>query len=122
MRKTCLLLFVLIIVPIISQAIGELNPKNAKVYYNQGIAWYNKGDYDRAISDYSKAIELNPRYADVYYNRGNAWIKKGDYERAASDYNKAIELNPKLVEAYKNQGNTWYRKKKRICWTLLSLF
>jgi len=110
MRKTCLLLFVLIIVPIISQAIGELNPKNAKVYYNQGIAWYNKGDYDRAISDYSKAIELNPKNADTYNNRGIAWAKKGNHDRAISDFNKAIELNSKHPDAYNNRGIAWYDK------------
>ena len=104
LRKICPLLFVLILVYSISQAI-ELNPRDAKVYYNQGIAWYNKGDYDRAISDFNKAIELNPRYANAYNNRGIVWAKTSNHDRAISDFNKAIELNPKLVETYKNQGN-----------------
>ena len=110
MRKTCLLLFVLIIVPIISQAIGELNPKNAKVYYNQGIAWYNKGDYDRAISDFNKAIELNSKHPDAYNNRGIAWYDKGDHGLAISDFSKAIELNPRYADAYGARGNAWIKK------------
>jgi tetratricopeptide (TPR) repeat protein len=109
LRKICLLLFILILVYSISQAI-ELNPRDAEGYYNQGIAWYNKGDYDQAISDYNKAIELNPSYADAYNNRGNAWIKKGDYDRAISDYNKAIEINPRDAKAYFNRGIVWAKK------------
>ena len=42
-------------------------------YYNQGLAYFNKGQYDKAISDTSKAIEINPRDADAYNNRGNAY-------------------------------------------------
>ena len=30
-------------------------------------------EYDRAIVDYTKALELNPDYADAYNNRGNAY-------------------------------------------------
>jgi tetratricopeptide (TPR) repeat protein len=69
----------------------SLDSNYAKAYNNRGNAWYNKGDYDLAISDYNKAIELNPRYAKAYYNRGVAWDDKGNYDRAISDYNKAIE-------------------------------
>src|SRR5262249_9368062 len=63
-------------------------------YSDRGIAYYNKGDYDRAVADFSKVIERNPNYAKAYINRGNAYDNKGDHDRAIADYNKAIELNP----------------------------
>ena len=47
---------------------------NAEAYYNRGIAYGDKGEYDKAIEDYSKAIELNPEYAEAYNNRGNAYV------------------------------------------------
>jgi tetratricopeptide (TPR) repeat protein len=37
---------------------------------NRGNAYYRKRDYDRAIADYTKAIELDPNYANAYTNRG----------------------------------------------------
>ena len=76
-----------------------MNPQDAEVYNNRGVAYRNKGDYAQAIRDYGKAIDLNPQYADAYYNRGLACGKKGDYDQAIKNYNKAIELNPQDASA-----------------------
>ena len=64
----------------------------ALAYMNRGIGYYDKGDYDRAIADYDKAIELNPKLAPAYNDRGNVYSAKGDYDRAIADFDKAIEL------------------------------
>ena len=52
----------------------ELKPDDTEAHNNRGVAYYNKGDYDRAIADYTKAIELKPKLAVVYSNRGEAWL------------------------------------------------
>jgi len=80
------------------------DPKDAEAYFNRGLAYDDKGQYDQAISDYSKAIEINPGLAEAYINRGNAYSKKGQYDKAISDYSKAIEINPKYADAYINRG------------------
>ena len=38
----------------------ELNPNDAKAYYNRGLAKSDLQDYKGAIADFNKAIELNP--------------------------------------------------------------
>ena len=48
----------------------ELNPENASVYNNRGVAYRDKGDFDAASEDFNKAIELDPEYAGVYSNSG----------------------------------------------------
>ena len=53
-----------------------MNPRDGQAYSNRGIAWTGKGDLDRAIADYTKALEINPRDAKAYVNRGFAWLKK----------------------------------------------
>ena len=72
------------------------NPKDVIAYHNRGEAYGLKGDLDRAIADYNKAIELNPNYAPAYNSRGRAYTSKGDYVHAVADVTKAGELTPKL--------------------------
>ena len=35
-------------------------------HFERGIAWHHKGDYDRAIQDFNKAIKLRPDCAEAY--------------------------------------------------------
>jgi tetratricopeptide (TPR) repeat protein len=75
-------------------AMIQRNPKDVLAYQNRGDAYGLKGEVDRAISDYTKAIELDPNYAPAYTNRGRAYTSKGDYTRAVADVTKASELLP----------------------------
>jgi hypothetical protein len=78
---------------------GELSRGYLSVVYNnRGNAWDKKGDYGKAIADYTKAIEINPRYASAYYTRSIAWGKKGNSDRAIADYTKAIEINQRYAD------------------------
>jgi tetratricopeptide (TPR) repeat protein len=67
----------------------------AAAYHNRGVAYYFKGDYDRAIEDYNEEIRRNPLDATAYYNRGLAFHAKGNYGRAIADYSEAITRDPK---------------------------
>ena len=68
------------------------------------------GEYEKAISDYTRAIEINPRYAVAYNNRGLVYRKMGEYDRAISDYGNAVEINPGYALAYYNRANAYYQK------------
>jgi len=78
-----------------------------KKYYNRGIAYSEKGEVERAIEDYTQAIDLNPKFADAYIKRGLAYTKNGEFERAIADYTKAIELNPDYADAYYRRSKVW---------------
>ena len=90
---------------------GEEPSENlALAYYNRGRSYSDKGDYDRAIADYDRAIELQPSYVIAYNNRGAAYGSKGDYDRAIADYDKAIQLQPDYAVAYNNRGWVYFKK------------
>ncbi len=62
-------------------------------YVKRGDYFYRQNEYDRAIEDYTSAIQRFQYNDDAYVGRGRAWAKKGDSKRAVSDWKKAIELN-----------------------------
>ncbi|MBS1771455.1 MAG: tetratricopeptide repeat protein [Bacteroidetes bacterium] len=80
---------------------------NATNYYNRGVIWNDKGEYDKAIADYNEAIKISVNYVDAYNNRGNSWSNKREYDKAIADYNEAIKINPNDADLYYNRGNSW---------------
>lgn len=72
--------------------------------------YFEEGDYEDAITYYTKALKVNPQDAIAYNNRGLAWGKKGDYDNSIADFTKAVEINPQYADAYKNRGLAYYDK------------
>ena len=48
--------------------------------------------YDRAILDFTKALEIDPRLGEPYKNRAIAYYSKGEYEKSWKDGEKAQSL------------------------------
>ena len=88
----------------------KLNPSDAKAYINRGVAYDQKGKFDKAMKDYKTSIALNPHFAEAYNNRGVAYRNKDKYDWAIKEYTKAIKLNPNYAVAYNNRGNAYEGK------------
>ena len=83
--------------------------ESATEAFNKGDEYLKQGNYDQAISDYTKAIEINPTDG-AYNNRGNAYLNKGNLAQAISDYTQAIGINPNYADAYKERGVAYFSK------------
>ena len=81
----------------LSDAIA-LSPQNSYLYYNRGNLYALRGDYQRAIADYSQALILNLDLAEAWYNRGLSKIFAKHVEEGIEDLSKAGELG--LYQAY----------------------
>jgi len=75
--------------------------------YKSGNAALDNGDFDRAIMEYSKAIQLDPNNALAYTRRGEAYYYKGDYDKAITDYDQAIRIDANYAVAYNNRGHVY---------------
>ena len=74
---------------------GKLSRENLAIAYNnRGSAWDDKRSSDKALKDYSKAIEINPNYDAAYYNRSFAYERKGQITLAFKDMERAVQLEP----------------------------
>ena len=51
-----------------------------------------KGDYDRALADFNKAVELKPDFILAFQNRAQTYERIGDKAKAQADRDKVLEL------------------------------
>lgn len=57
------------------------NSKSSIAFFNRGRAYFQKGDYDRAITDYNEAIRLNLKNAASFATRGGAYAIKASTKK-----------------------------------------
>ncbi len=72
-----------------------------------GNDFYNRGDFNSAISAYTESIELNPKNIDAYIYRGGAFGYLKEYQRAESDFKNAIQIDNRNFEAHYGLGATY---------------
>jgi len=78
-------------------------------FCNLGVAWYERGDYEKAVEFSQRAVSLNPGYAAPLNNLGVAYAKKGKFNVALECYEKAAGLEPHYATAFYNMGVTFYK-------------
>ena len=66
---------------------------NTLAYYNRGISYALKRDYERALSDFNRIIKIDPNHALAYYARGGIYLYElKDKIKARQSFQKALEL------------------------------
>jgi len=86
-----------------SEAIS-LKP-SARAYNNRGIAYFDKGDWQKAIDDYTEAIRLNSRYGEAFNNRAWTRFKARRARNALADADKAVRLLPRKSYAWDTRAH-----------------
>ena len=91
---------------------GCKGSKSYREYYNQGVARLEKGEFDAAISDFTKAIKTRPRIAMAHFYRGRAYLGTREYDKAISDLTDAVEIDPTLAVAFNERAMVNYVRKE----------
>lgn len=80
----------------------------ARTYLGRGAAYLDRGDYDRALADYTRVISSGAGVCGGHLGRGEAYEALGQRENALIEYRKVIERasnfaldRKRLVEARK---------------------
>jgi tetratricopeptide (TPR) repeat protein len=118
-----IILFTFFMIPCYSQNYKQQALDQA---LHAGTNAYNKGDYNRALEEFKKAVIISEslygkehsKTANCYNNLGVVYGNKGDYDKAISNYKKALAIDLKALGPehqgvaidYNNLGVT-YRSK-----------
>lgn len=70
----------------------NVSPFEPDHYYYRGLAWYKKGNMEKAGKDFDKVIILDPRWRSAFIYRGLCSMKTDNYAGALSDYQSALNL------------------------------
>lgn len=81
----------------IINALGK-SKRNPYVWYNIGNIHLQMQEFDKAIDDYTKAIQYERNLAEAYYNRALTLLYMNKKSQAIKDLSKAGELG--IQEAY----------------------
>ncbi len=73
----------------------KLAPGYPRALMCRGNLYFNTGDFNRAIADYSKALGLGHAPGEVYYHRALARFFADQLPRAAEDFASAGEDDPR---------------------------
>jgi Flp pilus assembly protein TadD len=78
-----------------------------QAFLDQGRERLYRGEHERAIEEFSRAIQLNPTNALAYHERGYTYSRLGKFERAITDFTEAIQLDPFDASAYNYRGQVY---------------
>lgn len=83
----------------------ELNPNNAKAWYNIAVCLGMLGnDHHRPLMlhCYDEAIQLNPVDVEAWNNKGTVLELTGEKQHALECYKRALDINPRNGKARRN--------------------
>jgi tetratricopeptide (TPR) repeat protein len=86
------------------QAILVQDPRNLAALVALGNAYFDSGEWKKAISTYEQALLIEPRNADVRTDMGTSYRQTGMPDRALAEYRLALQYEPAHLNARYNMG------------------
>jgi len=65
-----------------------------------GDQYFNSGEYELAIQEYTEYLKLRPKHVKTIYNRGRAYEEMGIYQRALEDFLTVIDIDENIPTKY----------------------
>ncbi|MDR3619292.1 MAG: tetratricopeptide repeat protein [Paludisphaera borealis] len=84
----------------------DATPEDAENYRWRGLIRLDRDEREKAVADFTEAIQLDPLEAVYHASRAIAWSEERD-ERAIADFTEAIRLDPLEAIYYTSRGLAW---------------
>ena len=78
----------------------RIDPHNADLHTDLGIAYRNAGQADRALSEFRKAVDSDPMHQNARFHMGIVYAyDKKNYPAAIRVWQELLHISPHHVEA-----------------------
>jgi tetratricopeptide (TPR) repeat protein len=99
-----LALFIIILSVLLLNLSGcAKKPEDAEVSIHQGDQSFEAKDYDKAVKNYTTAIEAKPD-ATAYQKRAKAYAAKGAHDEAIKDFHQVLDRDQDSAETWTGLG------------------
>lgn len=82
----------------------------ARKLYECGVAHFESGELEQALSLFDEALQLDPSSAQAHNGRGVVLFSREELESAIAAYDEAIRLEPDFFKPYSNRGSLFHSK------------
>lgn len=89
---------------------GQRNHKSAYARFEEGLNFQQGRKYNRAIEQYTQALELDSQLTAAYIGRGNSYYETDEIDLAIQDFDQVLAIDPLHAAAYSNRGNAYKQK------------
>ena len=89
----------------------ELANNQPMLFFSLGKFYFEKGEFERASSLFSKAFGLNGDFKEALYNFGVVEYEIGNTDEAIEKISNAIELDRRYAKAYYSLGLIYFYQK-----------
>ena len=94
------------------EQVSERPGPSAITYARIASMYERRGLYDRALSEYRKALEIEPDNVKILSNLGNLYHRTGRTEEAIAALKSAVERDPNFFGGHFNLANLYHKEKR----------
>jgi Tfp pilus assembly protein PilF len=92
-----------------TNSLSKSNSIGPEVYVMTGQLNESKGEYGKALDNYSKALEADPKCVSAMLSMARLYDRQNESEKSISFYNKAIEIAPNSGASYAELGGLYVK-------------
>ena len=75
--------------------VTEVGP--AEIYKNLGASYLERGELDKALVEFKKALQANPRFVEAHYLLADVYSLKGERSLSLKSLDQAMELEGSYI-------------------------
>ena len=85
----------ILLVCVLGLSCAGLNTANSAQYeFNKGLGYFNNGNYQQAVTHFSRATLIDPEYAQAYLYLGRSYINMYEWMDALNPIRTAYRISP----------------------------